>query len=610
MSGSQELHAACTDRLHAQSGVAILIRRGLAIDIVDKGTDPQGRVAWILADIYSKKLLIIGVYGPSSGDDDVFLQDRVFSILDTVQYDHVVLGGDWNVGMDEDLDYWNYASGEPKRPKSRRELHSNIQKYNLIDIYRELHPEGTEKTWRLWNRAGKKADKEARLDYFLVDTDLASFVELVGVAHHFTSQCDHRPVIMNIDYGKVKRGPGYWKFNNLLLEDLDFTSKVRNLVVTILYEYQRTDLSVRLTLDQISTLTFKDLATVPLSITHHTFLEFLLFSIKNLARKHGSERKGKIMNNKSRLEENLRVAAAKETQILAKMMGPLTAVAQGNLEEELLLVKEELSKLESGIDVVNAQLNEGAYVRCGFSWKCPSEQSSKVFFAMEKWRGAQRHLGIVEVDSEDPRSPPKVLLHQPEIETEIQKFYKELYRARPTECTDQSLREFMSASGYDEFKNSVKRNSTSYDFEKLKSDISAAEVLHAINNGKHGVAPGISGFSREFYKHFQKELIPFIMCYIEETEKLGILSQNQRVGVITLLPKGDKDKTKIKNWRPITLLPTLYKIISGVIANRIKNVLPNIISTDQCGFVDGRYMGEVTRTLYDAVYDAFRSKKQ
>jgi len=138
-----ELHAACTDRLHAQSGVAILIRRGLAIDIVDKGTDPQGRVAWILADIYSKKLLIIGVYGPSSGDDDVFLQDRVFSILDTVQYDHVVLGGDWNVGMDEDL----------------------------IDIYRELHPEGTEKTWRL-----------------------ASFVELVGVAHHFTSQCDHRPV--------------------------------------------------------------------------------------------------------------------------------------------------------------------------------------------------------------------------------------------------------------------------------------------------------------------------------------------------------------------------------------------------------------------------------
>ena len=107
-----ELHAACTDRLHAQAGVAILIRRGLAIDIVDKGTDSQGRVAWILAEIYSKKLLIVGVYGPSSGDDDVFLRDRVFSILDTVMHDHVVLGGDWNVGMDEDLDYWNLLFSE------------------------------------------------------------------------------------------------------------------------------------------------------------------------------------------------------------------------------------------------------------------------------------------------------------------------------------------------------------------------------------------------------------------------------------------------------------------------------------------------------------------
>ena len=48
------------------------------------------------------------------------------------------------------------------------------------------------------------------------------------------------------------------------------------------------------------------------------------------------------------------------------MMGPLAADARADLEEELMLVKEELSKLESGIDAINAQLNEGAYVRCGF----------------------------------------------------------------------------------------------------------------------------------------------------------------------------------------------------------------------------------------------------
>ena len=95
-------------------------------------------------------------------------------------------------------------------------------------------------------------------------------------------------------------------------------------------------------------------------------------------------------------------------------------------------------------------------------------------------------------------------------------------------------------------------------------------MLYAIHNGKHGVAPGISGFSREFYQVLGKDLIGFIMNYINFSEKQGILSSNQRVGVITLLPKGTKDKKALKNWRPITLLSTLYKIVSGVIANRFK----------------------------------------
>lgn len=85
------------------------------------------------------------------------------------------------------------------------------------------------------------------------------------------------------------------------------------------------------------------------------------------------------------------------------------------------------------------------------------------------------------------------------------------------------------------------------------------------------------------------------MKYIDFAEENGQLSAQQRQGVITLLPKGIKSKLELKNWRPITLLRTLYKIISGTIAERVKKVLPHIIGEDQKGFVDGRYMGEVTR---------------
>lgn len=73
----------------------------------------------------------------------------------------------------------------------------------------------------------------------------------------------------------------------------------------------------------------------------------------------------------------------------------------------------------------------------------------------------------------------------------------------------------------------------------------------------------------------------------------------QRQGIITCVPKEGKPKHLIKNWRPISLLNTAYKIASACIANRIKRVLPKLIHTDQRGFMKGRYIGENIRLLYD-----------
>ena len=80
----------------------------------------------------------------------------------------------------------------------------------------------------------KTRNKEARLDYFIVDTGLASFVQLVGVSAPFTSSFDHRPVILNVDFNKVDRGPGYWKFNNSMLDEPEFLTKVKEQIACTL----------------------------------------------------------------------------------------------------------------------------------------------------------------------------------------------------------------------------------------------------------------------------------------------------------------------------------------------------------------------------------------
>ena len=80
-----------------------------------------------------------------------------------------------------------------------------------------------------------------------------------------------------------------------------------------------------------------------------------------------------------------------------------------------------------------------------------------------------------------------------------------------------------------------------------------------------------------------------------------MLSVTQRLGIITLIPKGEKDKTFLKNWRPLTLLNSLYKFVSGCISERIKPHLDKIVNGDLKGFVSGRYIGEQPMILYNGL---------
>ena len=83
------------------------------------------------------------------------------------------------------------------------------------------------------------------------------------------------------------------------------------------------------------------------------------------------------------------------------------------------------------------------------------------------------------------------------------------------------------------------------------------------------------------------------------SKKVGELSSSQKQAIIKLLEKREKDKRYIENWRPISLLNVDTKIISKAIANKLKIILPSIISHDQTAYVKGRFIGESTRLISD-----------
>ena len=82
----------------------------------------------------------------------------------------------------------------------------------------------------------------------------------------------------------------------------------------------------------------------------------------------------------------------------------------------------------------------------------------------------------------------------------------------------------------------------------------------------------------------------------------GLLSTSLQQCIITCLPKPDKDRNFLKNWRPISLLSVIYKLASGAIAERLKHTLENIISESQTGFIKGRFISDSTRLVYDITH--------
>lgn len=110
-------------------------------------------------------------------------------------------------------------------------------------------------------------------------------------------------------------------------------------------------------------------------------------------------------------------------------------------------------------------------------------------------------------------------------------------------------------------------------------------ALKQLNKNK---SPGSDGLTPEFYLAFWDVLAdPYYQCFLFSLQD-GKLSQEQRVGIISLVPKRSGDRTKLSNWRPITLLNTDFKIFSKALANKIQPCIGDVIAEDQTGFIRGR----------------------
>ena len=174
---------------------------------------------------------------------------------------------------------------------------------------------------------------------------------------------------------------------------------------------------------------------------------------------------------------------------------------------------------------------------------------------------------------------------------ETKQFYENLYSSKDNQLTNIDLKDI--------FRNTAIKKLSKEEAESLEGPVKyeeASVILKAMSNNR---SPGSDGFSAEFFKMFWKKIGHFIVRSINFGFSKGELSVTQREGIITCIPKDNKPRQFIKNYRPISLLNCIYKIASGVIVHRIKGTLQKLIYADQTGFIAGRYIGENTILVYD-----------
>ena len=125
------------------------------------------------------------------------------------------------------------------------------------------------------------------------------------------------------------------------------------------------------------------------------------------------------------------------------------------------------------------------------------------------------------------------------------------------------------------------------------------ELTRAVKSFKSDKCPGNDGLSAEFYQFFWSKLKSIYHSAILYAKQKGILHLAARRGIIALIPKKDKDPLFLKNWRPLTMLNTDYKILVRVLAMRMQSVFGDVIAETQTGFMTGRQASTAIRMAID-----------
>ena len=167
-------------------------------------------------------------------------------------------------------------------------------------------------------------------------------------------------------------------------------------------------------------------------------------------------------------------------------------------------------------------------------------------------------------------------------------FYRELYTSEGTSNMDAVL-------------NTVPTKVTAAMNSSLLAAFSEKEVKEALFQMFPTKSPGPDGFPAHFFqRHWDlcgTEVTSIVLRILRGEDEATSINDT----FIVLIPKV-ADPEELGQFRPISLCNVMYKIASKVVANRLKQILPEVISEEQSAFVPERLITDNIISAYECLH--------
>ena len=384
---------------------------------------------------------------------------------------------------------------------------NTIEILDLVDIWKLQHPDTDRYTRHEKTRYGFR---QSRIDFFVVPSFLEFTIDNTDIIPGFRSDHSLLSLTLNVE-DTPTRGPGLWKLNISLLQNEDYVDLIKQ---TIHHAKQDSE-----------NLTDKSLIWDYIKCRIRT--ESISYAI-------AKQRKDNTHIEKLNLKLN-------ELQEICDC----TPTPQ---------VLNEMDTVKADIEHYFNERARGSIIRSRCKIVDEDEKPSKYFLNLEKSNQMKRNIRTLMYKGERITNQEKILTIQRE-------FYEKLY-SQDSNYTLNEYNNFLQKITFPTISQETKAT--------CEAKITLDEIKEAINDLPNNKSPGTDGLPIEFYKFFGNDILDILSKSFENSFELGHLSNSQRKGVLCLIPKKGKDLTKIESWRPLSILNTDYKIITKVLAKRLK----------------------------------------